>query len=135
MPLAGVALRIAANFVDSFIILIPFFMFSYFLISLIFGSGPPANVEIVFNLSALLIVSFYFIILESRSGQTLGKKMFHIRVVNVDGRNATLKQSVIRNAARVLDGLVLIVPLILIIFTNKKQRIGDLLASTVVIRE
>lgn len=78
---------------------------------------------------------FYFIVLEDRSGQTVGKKVMRMVVVTQDGKRITLKQSIIRNVLRVLDALpfLYLIGLIAIVLTKRKQRIGDITAKTIVV--
>lgn len=84
----------------------------------------------VFGLLSLI----YFVALEARDGQTLGKKLMNIRVVNDDGTPLDLVDSLVRNVLRIVDALptLYIVGIIAILVTEKGQRVGDLAAGTVV---
>ena len=84
-----------------------------------------------------LLLNFgYYIALEATSGQTLGKRLVGIRVTKVDGSPPGWGGSAVRNVLRIVDGLCLyIVGLVTMIATDKKQRVGDLAASTVVVRD
>jgi len=77
----------------------------------------------------------YAIVLEWRwRGQTLGKRVLSLRVIDAQGLRLQLPQIAIRNLLRVIDGL----PLLYLVggiaaFLNRKgQRLGDLAANTVV---
>jgi uncharacterized RDD family membrane protein YckC len=77
----------------------------------------------------------YAIVLEWRwRGQTLGKRVLRLRVIDAHGLRLQLSQIAIRNLLRVVDGL----PLLYLVggiaaFLNRKgQRLGDLAANTVV---
>jgi hypothetical protein len=60
--------------------------------------------------------------------------MAGIRVANESGGNATFSQALMRNILRLVDGLVFyIVGIILILNSDKKQRLGDRVAGTVVL--
>jgi uncharacterized RDD family membrane protein YckC len=82
------------------------------------------------------IVFAYYIVLEAIFGATLGKLATNLRVVREsDGGPIDWSASVIRNVLRVIDGLVLyLVGLIAMCFSKKRQRIGDRVAGTVVVR-
>lgn len=69
-------------------------------------------------------------------GQTPGKRAMKIRVVNVDGTPVTFRAALLRNLMRPADMLpVLYLAGLTMLFLNPKaQRIGDLVAGTVVIR-
>ena len=84
-----------------------------------------------------LLLNFgYYIVMEATSGQTLGKRLLGIRVLKDDGSPPGWGGSAVRNLLRVVDGLCLyIVGLVTMIATKKKQRVGDLAASTVVVRD
>jgi uncharacterized RDD family membrane protein YckC len=82
------------------------------------------------------IVFGYYIVLEAIFGATLGKFATNLRVVREsDGGPIDWSASVIRNVLRIIDGLVLyLVGLIAMCFSKKRQRIGDRVAGTVVVR-
>jgi uncharacterized RDD family membrane protein YckC len=80
----------------------------------------------------------YMIVLEAAwSGQTLGKRALGLRVLQETGVRVSLPQSLVRNLARPLDRLPLfyLVGGVAALFTTSQQRLGDLLAGTIVVRE
>lgn len=91
----------------------------------------------------LIIVSFlifagYFVFFEWLwNGQSPGKRWLKLRVIREDGRPITLWEALARNLIRFFDmfpGLYSI-GLITVFMSNRDQRLGDLFAGTVVIRE
>jgi uncharacterized RDD family membrane protein YckC len=82
-----------------------------------------------------LISYGYFIAMElSMNGMTLGKKVFKIRTIRNNGQPITLKHSALRNLFRVfLD--IFGVGVVLIFFTKQHKRLGDFVASTIVVSE
>jgi uncharacterized RDD family membrane protein YckC len=89
-----------------------------------------------------LLFSGYFIFFEwVWNGQTPGKRLMKLRVIRDDGRPITLWESVARNLLRVFDAApgfflpVYSVGLIVIFLSGRDQRVGDIFAGTVVIRE
>jgi uncharacterized RDD family membrane protein YckC len=70
-------------------------------------------------------------------GRTPGKRWTGLRVLRDDGRPIDLLSSVIRNVVRLVDGLPLsyFPAMISILVTKHNQRLGDLAASTIVVRE
>lgn len=69
-------------------------------------------------------------------GQTIGKRVFQLRVIDAEGLKLRPSQIVLRNLLRAVDFLPLfyLVGGITTLLNRKGQRLGDLAASTVVIR-
>ncbi len=93
-------------------------------------------------IAASLIFSGYFVFFEWMfNGQTPGKRLFKLRVIREDGRPITLWEAIARNILRIVDAFPgFVVPIysigLIIIFLNSRdQRVGDLFAGTVVVRE
>jgi uncharacterized RDD family membrane protein YckC len=69
-------------------------------------------------------------------GQTPGKRYQGIRVVRTDGQPAGLAPVLVRNLVRIVDVMLLpFLALISMVITKRSQRLGDLAAGTMVIRE
>jgi uncharacterized RDD family membrane protein YckC len=114
-------------------------------------------VEVLF----LLPITFYSLYSEIlMDGQTLGKRLLNIKVINIDGFKPTITDYIIRWFLRVIDfnlflllfvyvaslglsdqysllisifALGKMIGFILILFTDKSQRFGDMIANTIVI--
>ncbi len=81
-----------------------------------------------------LPVMFYTLILESyMQGQTLGKKALKIRVVKIDGYQASFSDYVVRWFFRIVDIYVFALGFFVMLFNKKTQRLGDMAAGTAVI--
>ncbi|MEB3340399.1 RDD family protein [Okeania sp.] len=77
----------------------------------------------------------YFVFFETIwQGQTPGKRYVKIRVIRDDGRQIRLQQATIRALFRPVDDTFFI-GMLLIIFSKKEKRLGDLVAGTIVIQE
>jgi uncharacterized RDD family membrane protein YckC len=80
----------------------------------------------------------YCIVLEWQwSGQTVGKRLLGLRVIDEQGLRLQLPQVVLRNIMRLIDALPLLYPIggIAALLSRKGQRLGDMAANTVVVRE
>lgn len=93
-------------------------------------------------IALFLIFAGYFVFFEWLwNGQTPGKKLLKLRVIRDDGRPITLWEAMARNLLRIFDAIPgFIVPvysigLIVIFLSNRDQRVGDVFAGTVVVRE
>jgi uncharacterized RDD family membrane protein YckC len=69
-------------------------------------------------------------------GQTVGKRLLRLRVVDADGLRLQFHQIVTRNLLRFVDSLPLVyfVGGVVCWFSPKCQRLGDLAANTIVVR-
>ena len=83
-----------------------------------------------------IIWLIYFTYFEGTSGQTFGKRMTNIRVVKENGEPCDMGSAFIRSLLRIIDRLpfLYILGIIIIAVTPKRQRIGDLLVKTIVVR-
>ena len=91
--------------------------------------------------SGMFVIQFllwivYFTYFEGTSGQTIGKKIVKIKVVNEDGSKCEFGAALIRTILRIVDHFpfLYILGIILIAATDKKQRLGDMLAKTLVVK-
>jgi uncharacterized RDD family membrane protein YckC len=87
---------------------------------------------------SLLIFLLYFIVLEGAYGQTVGKMAVKIKVVREDGTKIDYTDAVVRNVLRLIDLIPYFIPYllgaILIWTSDMKQRLGDRVAHTVVVK-
>ncbi len=90
----------------------------------------------------LVLVTFaitwsYFVLLEWLwQGQTLGKRLYGLRVIRDDGAPAGFIAVLIRNLLRIVDFLPAFygLGLLMVIVTSRSQRLGDIAAGTYVVR-
>ncbi|MEM1059608.1 MAG: RDD family protein [Verrucomicrobiota bacterium] len=81
---------------------------------------------------------FYFTIFEwVWNGQTPGKRVLGLRVIKIDGSPPTWMEVVLRNFLRPIDtsGPFALIGIIFIFFHPLRQRPGDIVGQTVVVRE
>jgi uncharacterized RDD family membrane protein YckC len=71
------------------------------------------------------------------NGQTPGKRLLHLRVIKVDGSPVSAVDVLLRNLSRPIDtlGPMGLIGLLMIFVNRKAQRLGDLMARTLVIHE
>ena len=87
------------------------------------------------GLAAVIVAFAYFAIMEGRFGQTLGKMALGIKVVREDGGRAGIREALLRTLLRIVDGIgTYLVALIVALVSDKNQRLGDMVAKTLVVR-
>lgn len=127
--------RILAFLVDLFL----FFIYFYLVDLATAAMGMAFSDQwTIFGLQQLLFLpvmfySFYMPVLFD--GQTVGKMVTRTKVVKMDGTPAAWSDYMIRWLLRIVDVWTFLgsVGLLFILFTDKRQRVGDLAAKTVVI--
>ncbi len=134
LPLASPVLRGIAVFVDVLVTLAVARVLAACAQSLRWIS--PDFAGALFTLAYFLLTFFYAILLEWHwHGQTLGKRLLRLRVVDAQGLRLTFSQVVVRNLLRTFDAL----PFFYAVggaaawLSPRGQRLGDLAADTVVI--
>ena len=153
--LASIGNRFLAVAIDHFIQYFTIILVAWFLLSLSgYTSGDvvdapeklmmemPKWTVAVLIIILFLIFAGYFIFFEWLwNGQTPGKRLMKLRVIRDDGRPLTLWEAIARNLLRICDAVpgfiipIYSVGLIVIFLSGRDQRVGDIFAGTVVIRE
>jgi uncharacterized RDD family membrane protein YckC len=133
---ASIGERILARCIDLLIIIIYFFAAIYAVKSLIEGAVAE-DVLIIMIYIFILPVFFYTLLWEVfNQGQTPGKKLLGIRVVMKDGSVPTLSAYLLRWLLMFVDFYLFnFVGALTIMLTKNRQRVGDLAAGTLVIKE
>ncbi|MBI5105443.1 MAG: RDD family protein [Solirubrobacterales bacterium] len=93
---------------------------------------------VVMSIAGFAIYFGYDVLFEVLAGgRTPGKRWTGLRVLRDDGRPVDLLSSCVRNVVRLVDGLPLsyLPAMISVLLTRKHQRLGDLAAGTIVVRE
>ncbi|MEO6230391.1 MAG: RDD family protein [Ferruginibacter sp.] len=143
--------RFLAYIID-FIILILYMISMFYLL---FGGFRMGESEYGFVMIVLVIPMLFYTMLSElwMNGQTVGKRVFHIKVVSLDGGEPTMGQYLLRWFMRFYEWafivfflfwgngvwgilwLVLggITSIIIIAISPKSQRLGDIVAGTVVV--
>jgi len=118
--------RIAANIIDLIIL--------GFYVSMM--SIPCGDDIVLWFIFVFPVVTAYHLLFEIyNKGQSIGKKIMKLRVVRTDGRTPDTNQYLLRWMFRMLDITFSIgtLGILFIISTKNQQRLGDILAQTLVI--
>jgi uncharacterized RDD family membrane protein YckC len=140
---AGFWLRVVAYIIDAIVMWIP-----AFIISFIFGvsnmSFDPQNQQpsdiftgAYFGSMFLNMVIYwlYFALMESSAKQaTLGKMALKLKVTDMQGNRIGFGQATGRFFGKIVSGMILMIGFIMAGFTEKKQALHDIMASTLVVK-
>ena len=102
------------------------------------GSAPKWVYAVMILLLFLTFAGYFAFFEWLWRGQTPGKRWLKLRVIREDGRPITFWEASIRNLIRSLDMMpapFYSIGLISVFVTSRDQRIGDMVAGTVVVRE
>ena len=102
-------------------------------------TSAPKWVQALLIILAFVLMAGYFAVFEwIWNGQTPGKRWLKLRVIREDGRPINFFEAMTRNLLREFDIMPFpfySIGLISVFATDKDQRVGDLVAGTVVVRE
>jgi uncharacterized RDD family membrane protein YckC len=137
---ASVGERLGAFLLDLLIKIAYLIVIGYFVFNLM-GLGDALDKLDKWSQMAVIMLfmlpyAFYTLTLESLlEGQTLGKRIVKIKVVKIDGYQASFGDYLMRWLLRLIDiwTNMGVIGLISIVVTDKTQRLGDLSAGTAVI--
>src|ERR1700688_3720012 len=136
LPLAGPASRLYAMLLDVAIVLGTVNGLGL-LVYWIFAKAPGFGVMVI-TLAEFAIGFAYVALLEGFwNGQTIGKRLFHLRVIDQAGLPLRIEQAWVRNLMRVFDALpfAYLIGGISALSSPLMQRFGDRVAGTLVVRE
>lgn len=144
MEYAGFWIRVGAYIIDALILGV-----AQVLVMSIFGVGimgaasvAPGSEDAVagaggllINLISLAIGWLYFALLESGPWQaTLGKKALGLVVTDSQGYRVSFGRATGRYFGKILSSIILMIGYIMVAFTERKQGLHDMIASTLVLK-
>ena len=135
--LAGLGDRLFAFVLDLLLVLGTYYLFMAGVVQPLVGgvSGWTANVLYGY-LPIFLFLGYYFCTEYLIQGQTVGKRALRIRVVQLDNEDPGATDYLLRTVFILIDGIFClgIIGSLFISSTIKRQRLGDLVANTSVIK-
>jgi len=143
MPLAGIGSRFIALLVDYLIWGAAFFVLIWLAILVLPSIDAFSKISEQWAAGIFIFIVFlfnwgYFTLFEAFwNGRTPGKRIARIRVIQRSGRAIGLFESMARNLVRYVDQLPFFyaVGVIAMFVTSQHQRLGDLAAGTLVVRD
>jgi uncharacterized RDD family membrane protein YckC len=129
----GVGIRAGATIID----IVIFWVFS-FLVAIVTGDASGAGFALGTGASCLvgIIAIAYYVVMEQMYGGTVGKLALGLKVVKIDGTAMDWQTAIVRTLLRIVDGLFFyLVGAILVWTSPTKQRLGDKVAKTLVVKK
>jgi uncharacterized RDD family membrane protein YckC len=144
MPLAGIGSRFIALLVDMLIWFAGFLVLMILIAVFVPENAALSKIPKQWAVALVIFIVFllfwgYFTLFEAFwNGRTPGKRVARIRVIQRSGRAIGLFESMARNLVRYIDMQpfpLYAVGVIAIFVTRQHQRLGDLVAGTLVVRD
>ena len=149
---AGFWLRFGATIIDGLILFIPLIIIFFLFLGVTSGffvsgfvnninnhssdNGSLANYQNLFSLALILISSTYNAFFESSPWQgTPGKKAVGLIVTDLSGNKVTFSRAFVRNLCKIVSQTLFYIGYIMVAFTEKKQALHDMIASTLVLKK
>lgn len=142
LDVAGLGTRVLAYLVDLFIVFL--FWVTVLLVYSLFGDALKevqalsGGMQLLLGLATILTSWGYDVLFETLwRGQSPGKRVVGLRVVKADGSPVGFVEAAIRNLARLADVFPALYTTgaLCVALTPRHQRLGDLLAGTLVVKE
>ena len=139
VPFASLIQRTFSQFIDFLLLVAPLASGVLFAILEVVRNESfkqPFLTYILLGVSSTIILFVLFTFLEGKFGRTPGKWIFRIQVRGTDLKPCGFGRAFIRNLLKFVDGFFnFMVCIILISLTENWQRVGDMVARTIVIRK
>ena len=136
---AGVASRVLARLIDGVVLWFGLFAVALFLSTVFAGAGSETLGIIILVFLGFFLVFGYWMALETLwRGRTLGKAAMGLRVVTIEGAPIRFRHAAIRAMVGLVDFLLPPlgpVAVLSVLISRRDQRLGDLAAGTIVLRE
>ena len=134
-PKAGWWIRFIALFIDSLIVGIPGGIIVAILAGVV-GKDASGVIIVLYGLFILAEIAYFVYFWSRPEGQTLGMKMFNIRVVKTDGSPLTVGGAIVRYIGYIVDSIIFGLPIgyLWAAFDSNKQAWHDKMAGTYVVK-
>lgn len=135
---AGLGSRTLAKMIDLIIQFFALFV-SVFLVGIVAFASPSLAIVLIVVMVFLIFYGYSALLETSWDGRTIGKRLFSIRVITTEGAPVRFRHAAIRSMIGTFDfffpapgGLI---AGSFALLTKRSQRLGDLAAGTIVIRD
>ncbi|WP_410619914.1 RDD family protein [Amycolatopsis sp. cmx-8-4] len=134
--------RLVQFFLDEMLVFVPMLLLAVLVIVLFHPSGRvsllPFLKVVVYTMLALDLVGLWFVTTwwpYRHGGQTPAMRWLRLRVVMLDGSHPPLRLFLVRQVLMLIDGFAWgLAGVVVMLCTRRRQRFGDVVARTVVVR-
>lgn len=132
---AGFWMRVAASLIDGFVLMIP----GLIVIGIFGGIGAAIESEGLVLMGYLIYILMFWLysaLMEASSKQaTVGKMALGLKVTDLSGGSISFGQATGRHFGKIVSYLILYIGYMMAGWTEKKQALHDMMASTLVVRK
>lgn len=91
---------------------------------------------VLYQIVFYVLQTLYHSLMESSKFQgSVGKLALGLKVTDVDGNKVEFGKALVRNLGKIVSGYILLIGYIMAAFTDKKQGLHDMIASTLVVKK
>jgi len=84
----------------------------------------------------LVIQTLYYSLMESSKYQaSIGKIVLGLKVTDLNGAPVDFTKALVRNLCKIISSMILLIGYLMAAFTEKKQALHDMIASTLVVKK
>lgn len=133
---AGIILRIIAATIDYLLLAIVIVLLGTWMGAVLPSTNGSHIKDFIFAVTALVVSIGYLAYFAASPLQaTPGKAVLRLRITSLDGKAVSIRQALTRESIRFVLSMVLILGLVLIPFTPRRQALHDLAAQTYVVKD
>ncbi len=92
-------------------------------------------VGVAMFITVAIQIIYYSVMESSKSQATVGKMVLGLKVTDVNGNRLDFGKALIRQLGKIVSGFILFIGYIMAGFTDKKQALHDMIASTLVVKK
>ncbi len=132
----GIGARFVALLIDSIVITVPLMIINMIIGKILFSMGIWALASVLIMILDIVVAYGYFTYCYAAFGQTLGKKLLGLYVVDQQtGKNPTFKQAFIRTLVQGLISGIFLIGYIMAFFNPEHKTLHDMIAKTYVVKK
>jgi uncharacterized RDD family membrane protein YckC len=94
-----------------------------------------AGLGMIIMVSFIIQILYYSLMESSKLQASVGKLALGIKVVDMNGNRISFTKAVLRSFGKILSAMIMYIGYLMAAFTEKKQGLHDMIASTLVVKK